>query len=704
MDELLSHLKTALSGRYSVQHEIGRGGMATVYLAEDVKHARPVALKVLDPELGASLAADRFLREIKIAARLQHPHIVPLYDSGVADDLLYYVMPYIEGESLRARLAHQRQLPLEGALQIAKETADALDYAHRARVIHRDIKPENILLSGGHAMVADFGIAVAITTAGGETLTRTGIVIGTPSYMSPEQATGETEVDARADIYSLGCVLYEMLAGLPPFVGPTLIAILAQQAMGRVTPPRKLRNDVPKGVERALLKSLANKPAERHTTAEEFARALVTPARGSASQLFARAASRKAILVGAAALIVASTGVLVIKGQTAVQARAALRALGEGGELYRRGLATGEPRPFEDAIAKFYRAAELDTNLIALAYMNVAWSHVLLGQRAEADSLVDMITQRRARLSPGALLSFDLAVAGFLRGDRPTALQIARQIGGFDLGVHAYRYNHPREAIQALESVGPVTWDYWFFLTGAYHAVGEHEIELGVARRARLEHPDRLSRARYEVRALAALGRVEGVNELIDECLGLPPEPSWGGVHSSVVVAGAIELRAHGNRAASIQVAERAIDWLKARPAEETTTRLHRDRLAAAYRLSERWNEARALYEGLAREFPERIYYQGVLGTLAARRGDRDEALRVSESLAGRAGPYEFGNESYWQANIAALLGEQERATNLLRDAFAQGFPYGYFNPHADMDFESLRDYPPYQELVRPKG
>src|SRR6266550_348782 len=217
----LARLQAALAGRYTIERELGRGGMATVYLAQDRKHHRQVAIKVLEPDLAAALGPERFLREIDTAARLNHPHIVPLHDSGEAEGFLFYVMPYVDGESLRDRLAREKQLPLGDALQIAREVADALSYAHSHDAVHRDIKPENILFEAGHAVVTDFGIARAITAAGGEKLTGTGIAVGTPAYMSPEQAAASARVDERSDIYSLGCMLYEMLAGEPPFTGGT---------------------------------------------------------------------------------------------------------------------------------------------------------------------------------------------------------------------------------------------------------------------------------------------------------------------------------------------------------------------------------------------------------------------------------------------------------------------------------------------------
>jgi serine/threonine-protein kinase len=276
--DLLAHLQAALADRYTLERELGRGGMAVVYLARDLKHHRQVAIKVLRPELGAVLGAERFLREIEVAAGLSHPHILPLHDSGETDGFLYYVMPYVAGESLRDRLTREQQLPLEDALQIAREVADALSYAHGREVVHRDIKPENILLEARHAVVSDFGIARAISAAGGERLTQTGIAVGTPSYMSPEQAAAEPAIDARSDVYSLGCVLFEMLAGEPPYTGPTAQAILAKRLSEPVPHLRTLR-DVPEYIEHAVTKALAKAPADRFATAAEFAAALSAPIR-----------------------------------------------------------------------------------------------------------------------------------------------------------------------------------------------------------------------------------------------------------------------------------------------------------------------------------------------------------------------------------------------------------------------------------------
>ena len=267
-------LVAALADRYTIERELGAGGMATVYLAEDLKHDRKVAIKVLKHQLGAVLGAQRFLAEIRVTANLRHPHILPLYDSGEADGSLFYVMPFVEGESLRDRLDREKQLPVDTALQIAREVADALSYAHARGVIHRDIKPENILLESGHAVVADFGIAKAVRAAGGESLTQTGMSLGTPAYMSPEQAAGEQDLDGRSDLYALACVLYEMLAGQPPFIGATAETLVRQHMVVDAPPVTNYRPAVPAPVAAALQRALAKVPADRFNPVAQFSEAL----------------------------------------------------------------------------------------------------------------------------------------------------------------------------------------------------------------------------------------------------------------------------------------------------------------------------------------------------------------------------------------------------------------------------------------------
>ena len=270
----ITRLNTALEGRYRIERELGEGGMATVYLADDLKHERKVALKVLKPELAAVVGAERFLAEIKTTANLQHPHILPLFDSGEADAFVFYVMPFVEGESLRERLDREHQLPVDDAVRIASDVAEALEYAHGHGVIHRDIKPANVLLQAGKPVIADFGIALAVSAGGGNRLTETGLSLGTPHYMSPEQATGDQSVGPATDIYALGCVLYEMLVGEPPYTGSTAQAILGKIIAGTPDPVATERPSVPANVDAALARSLEKLPADRFASAQDFVEAL----------------------------------------------------------------------------------------------------------------------------------------------------------------------------------------------------------------------------------------------------------------------------------------------------------------------------------------------------------------------------------------------------------------------------------------------
>ncbi len=267
-------LKAALADRYRIERELGRGGMAVVYAVRDLKHDRRVALKVLLPEVAATIGTERFLREIQISAKLNHPHILPLHDSGEAQGFLYYVMPLVDGESLRDRLNREKQLPVEEALRITREVAASLSYAHDLGFVHRDVKPENILLHHGEAMVADFGIAKAVSAASSKKLTATGLAVGTPVYMSPEQIAGESDLDGRSDIYSLACVLFEMLVGEPPFAGANVQATMARHALETAPSIRTVRGAVPDYVERAIARALAKTPGDRFQTATQFAESL----------------------------------------------------------------------------------------------------------------------------------------------------------------------------------------------------------------------------------------------------------------------------------------------------------------------------------------------------------------------------------------------------------------------------------------------
>ena len=274
MSDAVARLNAALEGRYRIESELGEGGMATVYLAKDLKHNRNVALKVLKPELAAVVGAERFLAEIQVTANLQHPHILPLHDSGETEGFLFYVMPYVEGDTLKDRLDREHQLPVDDAVHIATDMAEALDYAHRQGVIHRDIKPANVLMLEGKPVISDFGIALAVGAAGGGRLTETGLSLGTPHYMSPEQAMGDQNVGPQTDTYALGCVLYEMLVGEPPFTGPNAQAVLGQIITSEAVSATEKRASIPSNVDAAIRKALEKLPADRFMSAQDFVRAL----------------------------------------------------------------------------------------------------------------------------------------------------------------------------------------------------------------------------------------------------------------------------------------------------------------------------------------------------------------------------------------------------------------------------------------------
>jgi TolB-like protein/tetratricopeptide (TPR) repeat protein len=401
-------LEAALAGRYTIERELGRGGMATVYLARDLRHDRPVALKVLHPQLAASLGPERFLREIKLAARLQHPHILTVHDSGDAGGQLWFTMPYVEGESLRQRLDRERQLPVHDAVRLAREVALALDFAHRHGAIHRDVKPENILLVDGQALVADFGIARAL--AGDEDkLTETGMSIGTPAYMSPEQAAGDRSVDARTDVYSLGTVLYELLAGEPPFVGPSAQALIARRLTETPRPLRLLRETVPEGVARAVAKALARAPADRFTTAAEFARALEA---GDPAVASPAATAPSAVTSSAPSSAQAGAGsgrrTLMVAGLAFLLGLGVLFAWREGHD---RGAAAGPP------------GATAAKRLAVLPFENLGSA----GDEYFADGITDEIRGKLATL-PGLQVTASRSAAEYKNSSKDLAT-IARELG-----------------------------------------------------------------------------------------------------------------------------------------------------------------------------------------------------------------------------------------------------------------------------------
>jgi tetratricopeptide (TPR) repeat protein/TolB-like protein len=410
--EQLQRLAAGLTGRYRIEREIGQGGMATVYLAHDLRHDRPVALKVLKPEIASFVGVDRFLREIRITARLNHPHILPLLDSGevsgdpAASPTLFYVMPLVEGESLRDRLNREKQLPLDTALEITRDVADALAFAHGFGVIHRDIKPENILLPGGRAVVTDFGIARAVTASDEQKLTETGLAIGTPGYMSPEQAAGESLLDARSDIFSLGCVLYEMIAGQPPFTGPTAQAVLARRLVEPPPPLRPMRETVSQDLERAVFRSLARAPADRYSTAAEFA-ATLTRAPGEASRPVALPRSRRWPWVAAVfvLLLIAAAAIRFIPKRatsSVVPSASRIAVL----PFTPSGTDTALARLGRDLV--FTLSAELD----GLGDIRVVDAHTILAQTSRGELSPAAVTDFARRFSAGSLVQGSLVRDG----------------------------------------------------------------------------------------------------------------------------------------------------------------------------------------------------------------------------------------------------------------------------------------------------
>ena len=874
-------VRASLAGRYTIERELGRGGMATVYLARDVRHERRVALKVLRPEIAAALGPERFLREIQIAAQLAHPHILPLHDSGAAGAFLYYVMPYVEGESLRDRLDREPQLPVEQAVQIAREVADALSDAHGHDVVHRDIKPENILLEAGHAVVSDFGIARAITATAGATLTETGIVIGTPAYMSPEQASGTGPIDGRSDVYSLGCVLYEMLAGEPPYTGASAQVVIAKRFTDPVPSVRRLREGVPPAIDAAVSRALAKAAVDRFATAALFAEALAAPppvpapvprasaneivhvldglttrrdgtapssGPGRRSRIVAGVLVGIVMLAGAAAIVrmrrpaqatspiqlgqrrvavapfenqtsnralepighltsdwitqglaeagfaevvdpqtiqlamgntplgvrglASATGArLIVSGTyylegdslrflarvtdasldkllrvigpvtapaaTQGQAIAMLRerVLGAVGGLldvrsgqyaalsglppslaaYQRwslGVEHFYKNEFAQAGAEFLASARLDSAFVlpllwgAAAYINV-------DSLGKADSLLRVADRSRDRLSPSDRYLLDVKRAE-LHGDFRTGLEAAREmlraspgsaVAIIVLAWDALRVNRPREGMAVLRQMDPerpparVYPPYWDVLTLSEHLEGDYRAELADAMHGRRQYPDRLATLSDEARALAALGRRTDVWQRLDEVIDLPRDPlaTPGDVMREI----GTELRAHGDGAAAGSAFTRALRWYADRPLGEQATVGGRAKVAMTLYVAGHWDEARRLFERLAREEPRAIEYRGYLGVLAARSGHRTEALAVERSLGELRGPSPLGRHTYWRARIAALVGERERAVTLLRESLQQGKEY--FPVHLEADFETLRALPSFQELMRVK-
>src|SRR5881396_407287 len=822
MIDVLDSLRASLAPHYDVEREIGAGGMARVFLAVEQHPHRRVAIKVLDPEVSTRLLRERFIREVDLSSNLSHPHIVPIFSAGEVDGLFYYVMPYIEGESLRHRLVRERKLSLEAALHIARDVADALGFAHGQGIIHRDIKPENILLSGDHAIVADFGIARAISAAGSLTLTQAGQPIGSPGYMSPEQAMALGDLDARTDLYSLGCVLFEMLAGEPPTASMTERRVHNWTLLEASAAMKRADAGVARAVKHAISRALAPLPDDRFPTVTEFATALggfphrtSVPTRGVfASRRGRRVAVALGVVlavvgVGAAVRLLRRSGwhlndrrvvVAVIENHTgdptldnvghmaadwvtqglaqtglvevvpSVSVMSSSRTPGGHGPghldavgIQTLGRETGAGTVVSGA---YYRqadsirfqvqisAAKDGTVLRALDPVAGPISQPLaaveaLRQRVMA-ALATLFDSRlslwaKATGQPPTFAAYQEFIQGLdrmVQFDSRGAIQHFRRAAQedttfklplifaahehMDLGEYATALNRPREMVAALTTLGPDRglfrgWSvYWFYLTFGRHLIGDHRRELKEALEGRRRHPADFAVLAAEVRALAALGRAADIGERLVEAPSLPPQPGWS--PADIAIIAALELAAHDHQADAPAAGMWAVRWLEGRPGAEVHSVANRFRLALAYYVVGRLDDTRRLLEGLASEraagvpdyatmrwiavitgdSPDRVTVQGFLGVLAARQERRADALALDRTLQAMSPTYLYGRHTMWRARIHAVLGERDAAVALVQEAFAQGYPRGGVM-HLYPSLWSLRDYPPYRELLTPK-
>ncbi len=867
MNEITERLTTALADRYRIEREIGRGGMATVYLAEDLKHHRKVAVKVLRPDLAATMGPDRFLREIEVAAGLMHPHILPLHDSGEADGFLFYVMPYVAGESLRNRLERERELPVGDAMQIIRDVVDALASAHRQGVVHRDIKPDNVLLSEGHALVTDFGVAKAVSEATArQKLTTAGVALGTPAYMAPEQAVADPHIDHRVDIYAVGVMAYELLSGRTPFDGPTAQAVLAAHV---ADPPARVstrRPAVPPAVEQFVMRCLEKKPADRWQSADEMLpqlETLTTPGGGMVPvtmQPVPRVPGRRGRRLAAAgvvalAIVAAVVGTIailrdgepvvvhdrvvvlpfinrtgvdsldvvgdmaaywltdglhrvpnldVVPADLAIQAVQSLEEEGAGpgalvegaarklragtivsGAAFVQGdslrlhaeivdastldlmasieavggsadptralevlrqrvmgalaqrldvregfIVTTEPpryvayREFREGLAQHYRgdygtalehyarAFDLDsTFLLPLVSAMISLNNLRSYERV--DSVWQILKPRRAGLNLYYRTYGDL-VHSLVQGDNERGLRLAREAARIapataapsNAALMALNTNRPAEAVRWLEDVDPTRFPftesmtYWNILTAARHRLGQYEREREAAARARSLLPDRpLPGMNLTARSLAAVGDIEKLNALLDTVSRQPRSGQW--TSGRVLWNTAAELHAHGYQSEAQEVFERAIAAYEDLTLDTAWLRRQRAFLLFA---AGRVEEARQSFNQLSAEDPGNLDFFGARGVLAALTGQRDSALAISDSLGAVTTPFLRGLNTYWRASIAAALGERDVAVHLVRQMFDEGMFHEYVRFHRDPGLESLRDFPPFIELMRPRG
>jgi serine/threonine-protein kinase len=717
MTDATARLAGALAGRYRLERELGQGGMATVYLAEDLRHRRRVAIKVMKPAVAQSIGADRFLREIEIAARLQHPHIVPVFDSGSADGDLYYVMPLVEGESLRDRLAREGRLPVDEAVRLVREVAGALDYAHAEGVLHRDLKPENIMLSRGHALLADFGIA-RVAGDGADRLTQTGMSVGTPVYMSPEQSTGERELGPPSDVYGLGCILYELLAGTPPFTGATYEAILVKRFTQDAPRIRTARADTPPAVESTIARALARAPEARFATAQAFADALVAaPSTTTPTVVLpvtgAPSLGERSIMVlpfenrspdpdneffadGLTEEIISDLGKVralnVLSRTSSMQLKGSTKPLGElGRELGVRYALTGSVRRAGPSL-------RITAELVDTASGRQLWGDKYAGT-------MDDVFDVQERVSREIVRALDVTLSADEErrlADRPVADPRAFEL--FLQARQALRHYKVPQGVALLERAiaieGPVP--ALRFLRGLAHVI---EIRTGMNRDL-----TPLDLAEAEARALVAdapdapygyalLGFIgyergnlkRGVAALYD---ALERDPN----DADVLFFLGISLTAAGQCDTVIELARKLVTsdplsplanmlagvagWFIGRAAEglangERSVELDPDSLIGRwtlgyqYALLGRPTDAAAQERWLAQHAPDVPYSRQLRGLLAALDGRRDEALALVNLVDTSALD---GHNTFHIAEVYAMAGDAERALVLCEQAVDGNF------------------------------
>jgi serine/threonine protein kinase/Flp pilus assembly protein TadD len=713
---VLERLEKALSDKYEIERELGRGGMATVYLAKDRKHDRAVALKVLHPELSSSLGPDRFLREIKVAARLNHPHILPLHDSGEASGFLYYVMPYVEGESLRSRLNRDGKLPLDEALYLARGIAGALDYAHRHQVVHRDIKPENIMLHEGEAMVMDFGIAKAVSVAAGDTLTQTGMMVGTPAYVSPEQAAGEAVIDGRSDQYSLACMLYEILSGKKAFTGATAQQTLSRRFTDPVPSIRKVEPTVPDEIEEALTKAMSKEPKERYTTSGEFAKALVWPKVSTPSDMTTvkQAAAPKSIAVlpfadmsperengyftdGMAEEII--NALTTIKALRVASRTSSFAFKGTTEDIRQVGKKLDVATVLEGSVRKAGNKLRITAQLV-----NVADGYQLWAQRYDRDmedvfAIQDEIAQNivkalRVILSEDEKRAIEKvptvnveAYECYLRGRqffhqfRKQSIEFARQM--FNKAIEI-------DPTYALAYAGVA--DCCSVLYTNFDATEANLANAETASRRALELAPQLAEA-HVARGLAVslLGNHAEAETEFETAMGLNPQL----FDAAYMFARA--LLAQGKHDKAARMFERAMEL---RPEDYVVPNL----LGGAYATLGRTADSQRAYRRdveaarkrleLNPDDPRALYMGGTalsrLGEAAKAKDWANQALAISPGDA---------TVLYNVACIYATSGEADQAISLLEKAVGLGFGHRSWIAN-DSDFESLRQHPRFQTLL----